>query len=168
MNFTCKISCEFHVKHFMWISLISSFHLKFKWFFSCKLTRISREQWYNCCCSIVCHLSYIHVRRNDTYIIDKCLITFNSFSILIFYFLNIFEGGSRNKPVDRRLLSPLYLTLASLTKTYQPNEMEVSLFCCSCCNDVCCKIVILYRTWQTYFVKISLPCTIMIWATYTK
>lgn len=36
-------------------------------------------------------------------------------------------GGSRKKPVDRRLLSPLYLHIASLAKTLSPNEMEVGI-----------------------------------------
>lgn len=37
-------------------------------------------------------------------------------------------GGSRKKPVDRRLLSPLYLHIASLAKTLSPNEIEVGIF----------------------------------------
>ena len=37
-------------------------------------------------------------------------------------------GGTRKKPVDRRLLSPLYLYIASLAKTQSPDNVEVCVF----------------------------------------
>ncbi|CAC5405778.1 SLC5A6 [Mytilus coruscus] len=41
--------------------------------------------------------------------------------------VSCFSGGTKKKPVDRRLLSPLYLKIASLANTYSATDLEMQI-----------------------------------------
>ncbi|CAG2242103.1 SLC5A6 [Mytilus edulis] len=41
--------------------------------------------------------------------------------------VSCFSGGTKKKPVDRRLLSPLYLWIASLANTYNSTDLEMHI-----------------------------------------
>lgn len=48
-------------------------------------------------------------------------------AVIVALVISCATGGTKKKPVDRRLLSPLYLKIASLANTYSPDEMELSV-----------------------------------------